>query len=145
MTEVRSGNEARETNGRATGGGSMSDGGGIQIGGVRRNEKPRDYRKLVEYGDGRPLDAGILWTRQRVNAVLWGGQGKGMGARRRMRRKWNPKRRAGGREVGKGNILRSECGGMHTRYRSRGEGGVAVQWARVSNAKEKGGSGGNRT
>ena len=24
------------------------------------------------YGDGCPLDAGILWTRERVYEVLWG-------------------------------------------------------------------------
>ena len=29
----------------------------------------------VEYGDGCPLDAGILWTKKRVYAVLWGVKG----------------------------------------------------------------------
>ena len=29
------------------------------------------YRKLQEYGDGTPLDAGILWTKRRAYAVLW--------------------------------------------------------------------------
>ena len=29
----------------------------------------------MEYGDGAPLDAGILWTRRQVYAVLWGVRG----------------------------------------------------------------------
>ena len=29
----------------------------------------------MEYGDGTPLDAGILWTKRRAYAVLWGARG----------------------------------------------------------------------
>ena len=34
------------------------------------------YRKLVEYGEGTLLDAGILWTKGRTYAVLWGIRGR---------------------------------------------------------------------
>ena len=44
---------------------------------VYRETKSGDgYRKLVEYGDGTPLDAGILWTKRRAYAVLWGVRGR---------------------------------------------------------------------
>ena len=31
----------------------------------------------MEYGDGTPLDAGSLWPRRRVYAILWGVRGPG--------------------------------------------------------------------
>ena len=37
--------------------------------------------KIIGDGDGTPLDAGILWTRRRVYAILWGVRGPGSGAR----------------------------------------------------------------
>ena len=44
---------------------------------VYRETKSGDrYRKLVEYGEGTPLDAGILWTKRRAYAVLWGFRGR---------------------------------------------------------------------
>ena len=46
-------------------------GEGRYRGTLYRETKSREgYTKLVEYGDGRPLDAGILWTERRVYAVL---------------------------------------------------------------------------
>ena len=53
----------------------MGNGGGIQNGGVQRLKSGEGYKKLVEYGEGTPLDAGILWTRRRVYAVLWAVRG----------------------------------------------------------------------
>ena len=41
----------------------------------RETKSGEGYKKLMEYGDGTPLDAGILWTRRRVHAVLWGVRG----------------------------------------------------------------------
>ena len=46
----------------------------------RETKSGAGYRKLVEYGDGTPLDAGILWTRRRVYAILWGVRGQGSDA-----------------------------------------------------------------
>ena len=44
---------------------------------VYRETKSGDgCRKLVEYGDGSPLDAEILWTKRRAYAVLWGVRGR---------------------------------------------------------------------
>ena len=41
----------------------------------RETKSGEGYRKLVECGDGCQLDAGSLWTRQWVYAVLWGLRG----------------------------------------------------------------------
>ena len=44
---------------------------------VYRETKSRNgYRKLVEFGEGTPLDAVILWTKRRIYAVLWGVRGR---------------------------------------------------------------------
>ena len=37
----------------------------------RETKSGEGYRKLVEYGEGTPLQAGILWARRRVYAILW--------------------------------------------------------------------------
>ena len=42
----------------------------------RETKSGNGYRKLVEYGEGTPLDAGILWTKRRTYAVLWGVRGR---------------------------------------------------------------------
>ena len=55
---------------------SMGGGGGIQSGVLQGDKKRRRVQKIVEYGDGTPLDAGILWTRQRGYAVLWRVRGR---------------------------------------------------------------------
>ena len=49
--------------------------GGYKIAVYRETKSWEGYRKLVEYGDVCPMDAGILWTRQRVYTVLWGVRG----------------------------------------------------------------------
>ena len=49
--------------------------GGYKVAVYRETKSGEGYRKLVEYGDGTPLDAGILWTKQRAYAVLWGVRG----------------------------------------------------------------------
>ena len=41
----------------------------------RKTKSGEGYRKLVEYGDGLPLDAGILWNKNTVYAVFWGVRG----------------------------------------------------------------------
>ena len=46
--------------------------GGYKVAVYRDTKSLEGYRKLVEYGDGTPLDAGILWTRRRVYVFLWG-------------------------------------------------------------------------
>ena len=42
----------------------------------RETKSGNGYRKLVEYGEGTQLDAGILWTKRRTYAVLWGVRGR---------------------------------------------------------------------
>ena len=42
----------------------------------RGKKSGNGYRKLVEYEEGIPLDAGILWTKRRTYAVLWGVRGR---------------------------------------------------------------------
>ena len=49
--------------------------GGYKVAVYRETKSGEGYRKLVEYGDGTPLDAGILWTKRRVHAFLWGVRG----------------------------------------------------------------------
>ena len=46
--------------------------GGYRIAVYREPKRGEGYRKLVEYGGGYPLHAGILWTKQRVYTVLLG-------------------------------------------------------------------------
>ena len=73
---VHTTNKAGEKDGGATGAGSMGDGGGIQMCGLQGDKSRDGYRKLVEYGDGTPLDAGIQWTKRRAYVVLWGVRGR---------------------------------------------------------------------
>ena len=54
----------------------MGGGGGVQVAVYRETKSGDGYRKLVEYGDGTPLDAGILWTKRRAYALLWGVRGR---------------------------------------------------------------------
>ena len=49
--------------------------GGSKVAVYRETRSGEGYRTLVEYGDGTPLDAGILWTRRRVYAILGDCQG----------------------------------------------------------------------
>ena len=44
--------------------------GGYKVAVYRETKSGEGYRKLVEYGDGTPLDAGILWTKRRDYAIL---------------------------------------------------------------------------
>ena len=50
--------------------------GGYKVAVYREAKSGNRYRKLVEYGEGTPLDAGILWTKRRTYAVLWGVRGR---------------------------------------------------------------------
>ena len=50
--------------------------GGYKVAVYRETKSGDGYRKLVEYGEGTPLDAGILWTKRRTYAVLWGVRGR---------------------------------------------------------------------
>ena len=75
MAEVHTADKAGEDNGRATGGGGMGSGGGYKVAVYRETKSGNGYRKLVEYGEGTPLDAGILWTKRRTYAILWGVRG----------------------------------------------------------------------
>ena len=50
--------------------------GGYKVAVYRETKSGNGYRKLVEYGEGTPLDAGILWTKRRTYAVLWGVRGR---------------------------------------------------------------------
>ena len=50
--------------------------GGYKLAVYRETKSGDGYRKLVEYGDRARLDAGILWTRRRAYAVLWGVNGR---------------------------------------------------------------------
>ena len=50
--------------------------GGHKVAVYRETKNGNGYRKLVEYGEGTPLDAGILWTKRRTYAVLWGVRGR---------------------------------------------------------------------
>ena len=54
--------------------------GGYKVGSYRETKSGEDHRKLVEYGDGCPLEAGNLWTRRRAYTVLWGVSGPGSDA-----------------------------------------------------------------
>ena len=45
--------------------------GGYRATVYQETKSGEGYRKLVEYGDGCLLNAGILWTKKRVRAVLW--------------------------------------------------------------------------
>ena len=49
--------------------------GGYKVAVYRETKSGDGYRTLVEYGEGTPLDAGILWTKRRTYAVLWGVRG----------------------------------------------------------------------
>ena len=49
---------------------------GYKVAVYRETKSGNGYRKLVEYGEGTPLDAGILWTKRRTYAVLWGVRGR---------------------------------------------------------------------
>ena len=50
--------------------------GGYKGAVYRETKSGNGYRKLVEYGEGTPLDAGILWTKRITYAVLWGVRGR---------------------------------------------------------------------
>ena len=50
--------------------------GGYKVAVYRETKNGDGYRKLLEYGEGTPLDAEILWTKRRAYAVLWGVQGR---------------------------------------------------------------------
>ena len=50
--------------------------GGYKVAVYRETKNGNGYRKLVEYGEGTPLDAGILWTKRGNYAVLWGVRGR---------------------------------------------------------------------
>ena len=50
--------------------------GGYKVAVYRETKSGNGYRKLVEYGEGTQLDAGILWTKRRTYAVLWGVGGR---------------------------------------------------------------------
>ena len=50
--------------------------GGYKVAVYRETKSGNRYRKLVAYGEGTPLDAGILWTKRRPYAVLWGVRGR---------------------------------------------------------------------
>ena len=50
--------------------------GGYKVAVYRETKSGNGYRNLVEYGEGTPLDAGILWTKRRTYAVLWGVRGR---------------------------------------------------------------------
>ena len=50
--------------------------GGYKVAVYRETKSGNGYRKLVEYGEGTPLDAEILWTKRRTYAVLWGVRGQ---------------------------------------------------------------------
>ena len=45
--------------------------GGYKVAVNRDTKSGEGYKELMEYGDGSPLDAGILWTKRGVYAVLW--------------------------------------------------------------------------
>ena len=66
----------RERQGRKMGGppevGAWVMEGGYKVAVYRETKSGEGYTNLMEYGDGTPLDAGILWTRRQVYAVLWG-------------------------------------------------------------------------
>ena len=49
--------------------------GGYKVAVYRETRSGEWYSKLGEYGYGTPLDAGILWTKRRAYAVLWGVRG----------------------------------------------------------------------
>ena len=50
--------------------------GGYRVAGYRETKSGNGYRRLVEYGEGSLLDAGILWTKRRSSAFLWGVRGR---------------------------------------------------------------------
>ena len=50
--------------------------GGYKVAVHRETKSGERYRKLVEYGEGTPLDAGMLWTKGITYAVLWGVRGR---------------------------------------------------------------------
>ena len=50
--------------------------GGYKVAVYRETKSGNGYRTLVEYGKGTPLNAGILWTKRRTYAVLWGVRGR---------------------------------------------------------------------
>ena len=49
--------------------------GGYKVAVYGKTKSGEGYRKLVQYGDGTPRNAEILWTRRRVYAILWGVRG----------------------------------------------------------------------
>ena len=49
--------------------------GGYKVAVYRETGSGNGYRRLMEYGEGTLLDAGILWTKRRTYAVLWGVRG----------------------------------------------------------------------
>ena len=49
--------------------------GGYKVAVYRETKSGEGYRKSVEYGDGTPLDAGILWTKLRAYVLLWAVRG----------------------------------------------------------------------
>ena len=49
--------------------------GGYKVAVYRETKSAEGYRNLMEYGDRAPLNAGILCTRRRVYAILWGVRG----------------------------------------------------------------------
>ena len=72
MVKVHPENDTREKEGGTTGSGSLGSGGRIQRSSVPEN---RGWRGVQEAGGiwrQSPLNAGVLWTKKRVYAVLWG-------------------------------------------------------------------------
>ena len=49
--------------------------GELKLAVYRGTKSGEGYSELMEYGDGSRLHAGILWTRRRVYAILWGVRG----------------------------------------------------------------------
>ena len=49
--------------------------GGYEVAVYRETKSGERYRKFMEYADGNPLDARILWTTRGVYVILWGVRG----------------------------------------------------------------------
>ena len=76
MAAVHTTNKAGEKDQGATEVEAWAAEEGYKVAVYRETKSEDGYRKLVEYGDGTPLDAGILWTKRRAYAVLWGVRGR---------------------------------------------------------------------
>ena len=76
VAEVHTTNKAGEKDGRARVGKAWAAEGGYKVAFYRETKSGDGYRKLVEFGDGAPLDAGFLWTKGSAYAVLCGVTGR---------------------------------------------------------------------